>query len=357
MHRPGIKADNSTAMMNNFLKHTISTILFSAIPLKKWLIFTKTDLLIAYYHMVGDYEVPHIKHLYPYKSVKSFIDDLEFLRSNFNPIQLRDLIDNIHSGTPLPRRAFLLTFDDGFREIHDIVAPILLRKGIPATFLVNSNFTDNLNLCFQHNASLIVEHLLKNEPSKTSISEIDRLLPKQLQPPIPITSRILAIKYSERMIINKIATVLEIDTNDYLQKEQPYLTNGQIRNLIKKGFAIGAHSIDHPLYADLTLDEQIRQTTESMRFVKETFHLDYGAFAFPHSDVGVSKEYFRRIASTNLVDISFGTSGIIEDSTPNHYQRFSLERPLLPAKNLISYQIARRLWRQIRQKHVIKRQN
>jgi peptidoglycan/xylan/chitin deacetylase (PgdA/CDA1 family) len=307
--------------------------------------------------MVDDTECIHTKHLYTHKILSQFIDDLEYIAKNFHLIDLPILLSHVKHNEPLPPKTFFLSFDDGFRQMHDLVAPILLRKGIPATFFVNSSFTDNLNLCFQHKASLIVEHLLKNEPSKASISEIDRLLPKQLQAPIPIISRILAIKYSERMIIDKIATVLGIDTNDYLRKEQPYLTNGQIRNLIKKGFTIGAHSIDHPLYADLPLDEQIRQTTESMHFVKETFHLGYGAFAFPHSDAGVSKEYFRRIASTNLVDISFGTSGIIEDSTPNHYQRFSLEKPLLPAKNLISYQIARRLWRQIRRKHVIKRQN
>ena len=307
--------------------------------------------------MVDDTECIHTKHLYTHKILSQFIDDLEYIVKNFHLIDLPILLSHVKHNEPLPKKAFFLSFDDGFRQMHDLVAPILLRKGIPATFFINSSFTDNRNLCFQHKASLIVEHLLKNEPPKASINEINHLLPKQLQVPIPITTRILAIKYSERMIIDEIATVLEIDTNDYLQNEQPYLTSGQIRNLIKKGFTIGAHSIDHPLYADLTLDEQIRQTTESISFVKEIFHLDYGVFAFPHSDVGVSKEYFRRIASANLVDISFGTSGITEDSTPNHYQRFSLERPMLPAKNLISYEIARRLWRQIKQKHVIKRQD
>ncbi len=303
--------------------------------------------------MIDDEECIHTKHLYPHKTLSQFIDDLDHIAKNFHLVDLPILLSHAKHNEPMPQKAFFLSFDDGFRQMHDLVAPILLRKGIPATFFVNSSFTDNLNLCFQHKASLIVEHMLKNEPAKAYINKINHLLPKQLQATIPITSRILAIKSSKRMIIDEIATILEINTNDYLQKEQPYLTNGQIRNLIKKGFTIGAHSIDHPLYADLTLDEQIRQTTESMSFVKETFHLDYGAFAFPHSDVGVSKEYFQRIASTNLVDISFGTSGIIEDSTPNHYQRFSLERPLLPAKKILALQSAKRLWRILKRKNKI----
>jgi peptidoglycan/xylan/chitin deacetylase (PgdA/CDA1 family) len=284
-----------------------------------------------------------------------FTNDLDYISKHFNGHNLATLLEDTEQKNPRPGKILHLTFDDGFREMHDIVAPILLKKGIPATFFINSAFTDNRALCYQHKASLIVEYLSKNNPSHTIINEVDHLLPQNAYKNNPTTSRILAIEYSERTIVDKIADVLEIDTYAYLRNEQPYLTTVQIRNLIKQGFTIGAHSIDHPRYGDLTLDEQVRQTTESMRFVKETFNLDYGVFAFPHSDNGVSREYFRRIQETGLVDISFGTAGMIEECVPGHFQRFSLEKPALPAKKIFALQYAKRLWRMVRRKNKIVR--
>lgn len=328
---------------------------FSYVPFR-WHVFRQLPCLCEpYYHIVDNNESIHTKHLYPHKIISQFSEDMEYIAKCFHLIDLPMLLSHAKYNDPLPPKALLLSFDDGFRQMHDLVAHILIEKGIPATFFINSSFTDNRNLCFQHKASLIVEHLLNNNPSKAIVNEIYRRLPQNEQSPIPITSRILAIKYSEREIINNIAGILEIDIDDYLRKEQPYLTTGQIRNLIQKGFTIGAHSVDHPLYRDLILDEQIRQTTESMRFVKETFNLDYGAFAFPHSDYGVSIEYFRRIQETGLVDISFGTAGIIEDCVPNHFQRFSLEEPLLTAQKIFALQYAKRLWRMVRRKNKIVR--
>ena len=70
---------------------------------------------------------------------------------------LLDVIAWVRGETILPPNSFLLTFDDGFREIYDIIAPILLDKGIPATFFISSGFLDNRELCYQHKASLLVE--------------------------------------------------------------------------------------------------------------------------------------------------------------------------------------------------------
>jgi hypothetical protein len=55
-----------------------------------------------------------------------------------------------------------------------------------------------------------------------------------------------------------------------------------------------SNSIPHPLYAKLPLEEQIRQTVESIRFFVEHFDLDYRAFAFPHLDAGCERSSSRK---------------------------------------------------------------
>jgi peptidoglycan/xylan/chitin deacetylase (PgdA/CDA1 family) len=335
-------------------QNLISDILAS-IPFDILYKVTKTSILIPYYHMVSDDEVLHIKHLYPHKNIKQFSDDLDFILKNFSPISLYDVLENFHIGKTLSSKTLHLTFDDGFREIHDIIAPILLKKGIPATFFISSGFIDNKLLCYQHKASILAEHIFKRNFEPKIHNNIKKIFLEENLEFNDIKSGILSIQYRDKVMVDELATVMDIDFSDYLSKNKPYLTTEQIKRLIDSGFTIGAHSIDHPLYANLALEEQLHQTLESVTFIKDKFSLNYSVFAFPHSDNGVSKRYFSQIKKSGLVDISFGTSGIIEDNIPNNLQRFSLEKPLLPAENIIALQCAKRLWRIVKDKNKIKR--
>lgn len=328
------------------IRQRIVSSIVSKIPssLLGWI--TRTSLIIPYYHMVSDDEVLHTKHLYLHKNIKQFKDDLDFLLKNFVPINLSDLMDFLKHDRALSDRAFLLTFDDGFREMHDIVAPILLEKGISATFFINSNFIDNKRICYQHKASILAEYSLKSLSQGGGVlSKIDELLLKNKINPTDIKKGILSINYRQRDIIDEIAQLIDIDFNDYLKRNKPYMTSEQIRRLINEGFSIGAHSIDHPLYSSLSSEDQLHQTMESVKFVKERFGLEYGVFAFPHNDNGVSKKFFNEILDSGLIDATFGTGGIIYDIVPNHFQRFSLEKPVMSAEKIIVLQYAKKLYR------------
>ena len=319
--------------------------IFSKIPFDILCKVTQTNIFIPYYHMVCDDEVLHIKHLYPHKNLKQFNDDLDFILKKFSPISLNDVLNNLQDSKTLLSKALHLTFDDGFREIHDIVAPILLKKGIPATFFISSGFMDNKILCYQHKASILAEHTLKSDFTPNIQNDIKRIFLENKLEFKDIKAGILSIKYRDKIILDELARIMDIDFSDYLSKNKPYLTTEQIKQLINNGFTIGAHSIDHPLYANLSLEEQLNQISKSATFFREKFNLNYSVFAFPHSDSGVSEGYFNQIKKSGLVDISFGTSGMIKDIIPNNLQRFSLEKPLLPAENIIALQFAKRLWR------------
>jgi peptidoglycan/xylan/chitin deacetylase (PgdA/CDA1 family) len=138
---------------------------------------------------------------------------------------------------------------------------------------------------------------------------------------------------------------LQFDFQRYLSERQPYLTSGQVKELIDRGFAIGAHSIDHPHYSALSLPEQLEQTIVSVKQIRGKFGLEYGAFAFPHDDAGVSQEFFRKIQEECLIDITFGTGGMLDGVFWSHKQRINLEKPMLPAREIIAWQYARRLYK------------
>jgi hypothetical protein len=99
------------------------------------------------------------------------------------------------------------------------------------------------------------------------------------------------------------------------------------------------------LFEYLSLEDQLNQTIESLKVIRNKFGLGYGAFAFPHSDNGVSEEFFVKLFSTGLVDVTFGTSGIIKDSYPKNLQRFNMEKSLQKANNIIKLQYARAIFK------------
>ena len=179
----------------------------------------------------------------------------------------------------------------------------------------------------------------------TLIDKIKKVFLKYRLKFIDVKSSILSIEYHQKKILNEIALVLDVSFGDYLRKKKPYLSSIQVEGLIENGFTIGAHSIDHPKYELLTIEEQLYQTIQSVKIIKFLFSLDYGAFAFPFNDDGVNKKYFDEVFK--IIDISFGASDMKTDSCSKNLQRFWMEATFREAKEIVSMQYAVKLLRNI----------
>ena len=110
---------------------------------------------------------------------------------------------------------------------------------------------------------------------------------------------------------------------------------------MKLGFDIGAHSIDHPLYSELELDEQLAQTWGSMGWLSTKFQYTCQSFAFPYHDAGISTEFFQKAFSGGNLQVSFGNGGVLRGPYFKNLPRFGMERTDLPAAQLL----ARQFWK------------
>ncbi len=290
---------------------------------------TGKRLLLPFYHVVSDDMLPHIAHLYPYRNVTAFEQDLDFLLEHFAPMHLDELLDGGYHGN-LQKPAFHLTFDDGLRECSEVIAPILLRKGIPATFFLNSGFIDNKGLFYRYKVSLIIEHLAHNEISTQEIEALHALMPEgaeKLKDTRVISRLLLSLGYGHQFLINQIAEIFGLDFGLFLKEQKPYMGKKEVQQLLDNGFTIGAHSIDHPKFGDLEIIEQLEQTVESLHYIGEVFKVPYRVFAFPFTDDGIGKKYFEEVYETGhaVMDLSFGTAGLKRDVNPRHLQRVAME--------------------------------
>ena len=252
-------------------------------------------LLPIFYHTVSDDYLPHICPLYKPKTVKEFEADLDFLLRHFQPVGMEELRLHATGEKRVSRPAFHLSFDDGLREVYTVILPILERKGIPATVFVNSAFVDNRDLFFRYKAALIAN----------SVPEV------------------LKINYLERKKLDEIAMDLGIDFDSFLQEQRPYLTTEELKILQQKGFTIGSHSVDHPLYSLLSEEEQVRQTLDSCAFVQNVFSEKRNYFAFPFTEAGVGNQFFEKIFPA--VDLTFGISGLHTAQKGRHLGRIDME--------------------------------
>lgn len=282
-------------------------------------------LLIPLYHTVSDQPLSHIKNLYPLRSIKQFESDIDWLLKYYEPISMDQLVDLVKNRRPFKKNSFILTFDDGLKEIKDQIAPILLRKGIPAIFFINSGFVDNKDLFYRYKASVLIERLSVLNSQK--LEQLKKILKIESINKEAIQSEILKINYSNKFLLDDLASEVEFSFENYLRKEKPYLSVDDLKDLQKKGFAIGAHSIDHPEYFNLSLDDQINQTVNSVNWVKEKINPRYNVFAFPFTDYQVSKAFFDKVFSDDglKLDLSFGCAGIKDDYHSLHLQRLAIE--------------------------------
>jgi peptidoglycan/xylan/chitin deacetylase (PgdA/CDA1 family) len=288
---------------------------------------------------VSDERVAHVAPLYSFKSVEQFKADIEFLGKHYDCAPLSVILDAIKGGAPIPSGSFHLTFDDGFSEIATVIAPLLREKGIPATFFLNTAFLDNRELCYQHEASLLW-NLFEAEPD--SFRPVQELLDAHFgRKTAP--NDVLKVRFAERHILKTISAAANLDTAAYLKRRQPYLTSEQVRALLAQGFSIGSHSVNHPLYREIPLAEQLWQTKESITDLRDRFQLSYSVFAFPHSARGVTDDFFR--CAQAFLDLTFGTAGMTKHFWPTHLERFSFEKPVRPARELLTREFVRACWR------------
>jgi peptidoglycan/xylan/chitin deacetylase (PgdA/CDA1 family) len=306
---------------------------------EKILAWSPHPVIFPFYHVVSDQDCPHLKNLYRVPGVQQFEKDLDGLLHFMNPVSIEQAIRDFRKNS-WAKPSFHISFDDGLREAKEVIAPILLRKGIPATFFITAGFTNNNTLFHRHKASLIVEKLKTNNP-KSALQKIGSILQTSNSDSKTLQEKILAINFKTSAVLEEISVLLDINFTEFLEKAQPYLNANEINELQSSGFSIGLHSLNHPEFYLLNDTEIEYQVTESQRILSELTGIDTKLFSFPFTDFGIPDQLIRKIINANKLT-TFGTAGIKDDVIEGHFQRIPMDaRKSNSAIQLIANEILR----------------
>lgn len=334
--------------------NTIFQKLHHIATLKQLLNLSGKNCILPFYHTVSSNKLPHIHNLYQYRSIEQFKEDIKFLCTNFTPVTVDELYEITLQNKKPKKPVFHLTFDDGLREIYTHVAPILTEAKVPATIFLNSAFVDNKTLFFRYKVSLIIDKINHSEKRQSLRKVAELLQSKSIQKTILIQI-LLSLNYYQVETIDAVAHLLSIDYDTFLKEQLPYLTTNQITELKNSGFTFGAHSIDHPLFSDITEKEQKRQVTTCFEALDNIIETDQHYFAFPFSDNGVSTDYLNWLHKQQGCRLSFGTAGVKDDTSLFNLQRIPMEKWNQSAKSIVKTELVAYLLKKLLGKNRISR--
>ncbi len=244
-------------------------------------------LVILRYHSVGE-PADVDAYLDPRLSMppRRFREQMKLLAARFTPVTLAQ-VPAILAGEKRGGPFVAVTFDDGYRDNHDVALPILREEGVPATFYVTT------------------APLLGRSPFW--ISELWRLarilppgqveLPANVPAEIPadpaereqwrrrVTRRLSEIPDEVRQrVLDRLAERAAVPRGDGLG--DTFLAPDHLRAMRAAGMAIGAHSRTHPHLDRLPVEHHDDEVGGSRQDLEQVLGEPVPHFAWPNPSGG-----------------------------------------------------------------------
>jgi len=242
-------------------------------------------LSILIYHRV----VPEPDPLLPdLVSAREFDWQLAVLGRWFTVLPLREAAARLRSGT-LPVRSACVTFDDGYADNATVALPILRRHGVPATFFVATAFIDGGRMW---NDSVIETiRAARGDTLDARCAGLDTLgistigLRRQA-----IEKLLAALKYLPLEERQRRIEELAANTPCSLPADL-MMTSQQVRHLRASDMEIGAHTVTHPILAQVDPERADSEIRDSKHRLEAITGNPVTLFAYPN---GIPVRDYRR---------------------------------------------------------------
>jgi peptidoglycan/xylan/chitin deacetylase (PgdA/CDA1 family) len=193
----------------------------------------------------------------------TFRGQMELLARRYRPVSLDQINRFVRGEGKLPERAVVITFDDGYTDNYEIAAPVLNEVGVPATFYATVECVERGYLPWPAQLRFIFRTAKKASWADSAGK------------PWPLSG---GVEREKAFLLScdeccKLAGTaqeeyvarLEDDLGAHVPVESGALMMNydQMRALAQQGHSVGSHSMTHPNMAHLSLEDVVREMTES----------------------------------------------------------------------------------------------
>jgi len=194
----------------------------------------------------------------------------------------------------------LLTFDDGFRNNAEVVAPILRKHAVPALFFVSSRHaTTGRYLWFSYLIAL--EESFRGAGFSFRGTFFDMSIGRRRRSVRQLRSILLELRPHPAAMYAAIDRELprldEFVSEDERNDRYAGMTSGQVAALAADPlFSIGVHTVDHPFLTKCEPTELARQIAENRSWIEMATGRRCDTIAYPSGDYDSAVlDYCRRV--------------------------------------------------------------
>jgi peptidoglycan/xylan/chitin deacetylase (PgdA/CDA1 family) len=220
---------------------------------------------------------------------ENFSRQMEYVQRTCRPMRLLELVEALRQGS-LPRRAVVITFDDGYSDNFHVARPMLEKLGLSATVFVTSGHIDSSRefwwddiermliapRCVPPSLQMSVAGETHEWPTATLDQRQQAYLGlKNLVRPLPVTQR--------EELLDNIATWANVG-KDGRPAYRPMASEELVTLASNELFDFGAHTVTHPLLSTLSNDEQFAEILGSRQQLEEIIGKPVRTFCYPTGD-------------------------------------------------------------------------
>lgn len=208
------------------------------------------------------------------------------LRRHYTPLSLSVVARHLRDGTPFPRNAVTITVDDGHADFQRVAHPVFRRFGIPVTLYLTTDFIDRTDWLWFDQLEYVfrataVETLVDESSGRTHalVEYADR---RRAFMALAVQAKEMP-EAGRRGLPRRLARQLGVSLPEQAPNEYQPVTWDGVRQMMREGVEIGAHTRSHPILSRLpdraSLSDEI---TGSMRRVEEATEARVLHFCYPN---------------------------------------------------------------------------
>ena len=208
-----------------------------------------------------------------------FEQRMRWVKANFDVLPLLEAVRALREDR-LPRRALCITFDDGYADNYTVALPILRRLGLPATFFVATGFLDG-GCMFN---DVVIEAVRRASGPDLDLEDLGlghHPLGSDEQRARTIERILARLKYFE--LGRRHDAALEIARRSGARAPTDLMmSTEQVRALHAAGMDIGAHTVTHPILAEVSASRARDEMAGSRARLEQITGAPVRLFAYPN---------------------------------------------------------------------------
>jgi len=249
----------------------------------------ETTLRVLTYHRVADPSPrPRLNPRLVSTTPVEFARQMRHLAKNYRVVAMSEVLDAVDSGRPLPRRAVLITFDDGYRDFQDVAWPILRENGLPATLFVPTEFPDHPDRAFWWDRLFRAFTGTDRETlPESALGVLPLRAPEDREASLRrMQDRVKELPHERAMeLVDEVCERL----GEPKLPGRTVLGWEELRRLDRQGVTIGAHTRWHPLLTRVSPERARDEVVGSQAVVQREIGHALPVFSYPNGshDEGV----------------------------------------------------------------------